>query len=912
MAHPLEYVILGYVPGHDENDKAITLLAYSEGVPSQDSQHYRQLVALEPLPIPDEIGSQSVAIARYDEERLVLARAHFQQGNPDLPAYQYILLRQDVLAGIGGRIPPLLPLIEKPIPIYEEPMTVVEPLRMESSATLTLTKRVSQINQLVLNLLDEQIDLALTLLGAAIHERQVLIQNFPKEVQPRLEVVQGLRMMLPTLAGSRLSFTTYSRTIPNHNPMIVFSDADPTDTRRWVVNWNDPQVIPAVLEHPFIVALQEAWTGDTSEFIGAIKPMDILSYSFIQDDDLNENLARLTRRYQLDQQVRQGDDVSTQNLIDIIQSDAAPQGQLRQQYIETLLQNALRDRDTTAGTMVAQELDRDSQLDHALASVWNDMLETQPDAVYVFIRNRLNTVGVDKKWLSRLQAAATSSLKVAINEGDSQTLASWLELIAREPQSYELSATLREGILEAQPRARDDGDLGIRLILIAARRDPEILEKLYADDNLMDELPDTVGNALRENSTEALDALVDSEPQYVLLAVSHAIQMDNDSQISSNMVRRLWEFYQQNESINLPSQYQPLSLIQLIGTQYTDRLTDSAIDLLLLQVVEGDTDELFISIATHLANRDQLFPRLSYALQQSNRPFDELLNIVNRVATIANVSPDNVIQTQFDLLEYWDWAEITQPMMEQVTRGLVQHPDIVIPNRRLWRLFDAVSTLKLESPTRVAMQRLLDQISIEGGIEELSESMTRIQKQIVWSKSNIALLNTWWRTFTQTLTLVQLQRVDRELESKRALEAQRQIVQTAIAMRRLLGTRNLAEFAEAVSTAYSILESISDAFDTDGKQQLTEIDETTIRLELDSISDELPADARHILAKNLRELAQHIVLMSDKRSKSSIIRSDEAIDRQLAQGEASPQGSIDVMKWIAGYLGGTHADNEDE
>jgi len=282
--------------------------------------------------------------------------------------------------------------------------------------------------------------------------------------------------------------------------------------------------------------------------------------------------------------------------------------------------------------------------------------------------------------------------------------------------------------------------------------------------------------------------------------------------------------------------------------------------------------------------------------------------LLNWVADIENILPKDVSDTYFELLDYWNWDASTQPMIESLARYLYQNPSLTVSSRHLWKLFETCNTLKLDSSSRVAMNRLLQEFMKNDTIESVVADIVRVYKQIIWSKSLQSVFNTWWRGFTQTRTLVQLQRLDRELEAHRSLDAQRQILKTSIAMRRLLGTRDLVEFAEAINTAYSILESITDAFD---KEQLTEIDSATIRDELDSISDELPADERHILAKNLRELAQYITQMADNRSKPSIMKSDEAIDRQFMHGEGTPQGSIDTMKWMAGYLGGTH-NNDDE
>ena len=906
MTTTLEYVILGYTITPGPNDKTLELLAYSEGVPLQDKTRYRTLVDLEPMPHADERQSQAIAMIGYDAETAILARSHYQRGDPNLPVYQYILIPYDILSGIGGRLTPLQTLIDKPIPVYQVSHMTVAPLTLPTIATGNLNIRIVQIERLISGLLDNRFQLVLTLLGAVIHERHLLIRNFPLDLDQRLDLVQGLRMLLPSAAAMRMSFTSYCTTLANDTALLAFADTL-DDTSRWVFDWDEPRVISAVLEHPYIQLLQSQWNNNISDLVTEIKPMDILSLSFVHDDHFEDALISLTERFRLDQQVHRDESVETEAMIHALESDAPPQGRLRYQYIKKLLQNALNNRDTVAGKRVAQELNRDANLEESLSGLFDEMLESQPDTVYVFIRNRLNNFGVDERWLPRLKVAATQSLDVAIDEGDIPTLASWLELIAREPQAYELDDVLKQGILTAQPRAHQDGELGIRLILIAARRVPDILETLYQDEALMNALPNHVGTALRYKTVEALDVLVDAEPEYFLLAVSHALQTSDEQLITSRMVRRLWSLYQADDKLNLPQMYQPQFLIRLLATQSSHQMMDSAIDSLLGLIIEATDHDLFIEMVTHLANCDILFPRLSTLLQTHHQSLEQMLTLLNWMADIENILPKDVINTYFELLDYWEWEPSTQPMIESAARLLAQNPSLAISPRHLWKLFEACTTLKIESSSRVAMNRLLQQFMQSDTVESVVKDIVRVYKQLAWSKSLQAVFNAWWRKYTQSLSLVQLQRIDRELEAQRSLDSQRQILQTTIAMRRLLGNRDLAEFAEAINTAYSILGSITDAFD---KGQLTEIDSTTIRHELDALSGDLPADERYILAKNLRELAQYITQMADNRSKPSIMKSDEAIDRQFLHGEVNPQGAIDTMKWIAGYLGGTHTPDD--
>jgi hypothetical protein len=158
-----------------------------------------------------------------------------------------------------------------------------------------------------------------------------------------------------------------------------------------------------------------------------------------------------------------------------------------------------------------------------------------------------------------------------------------------------------------------------------------------------------------------------------------------------------------------------------------------------------------------------------------------------------------------------------------------------------------------------------------------------------------------------------LGRIDKLLDGKRALEDFHNILETTLAFRRMLGKRSLQDFAKALDTAFSILEDLSESFDPSPRRAVN-FDEGTIRAELGARETELSDQERQILAKNFKELAQLIGDMGDHRSKANLMRRGENIDRQLMTGEQQPVSAVDAMKWMSGYLDGTHdkADDEDE
>ncbi len=892
----LEHVILGR-----QDNGRLDLLACSRNVPSQDPAHYRQRIELEPMPVNHVHGSQTVAMLAYDATRALLARAHFQDSRQRLPAYQYVLIPYDALSDRNARLDPLLSLFSKPLPLKQSHHAPA--LHLPQMPPENAHIRIEQLRKLIGDMLNHHFDIAMTLLGAVIHERNLLIRSFPLDSAQRLDLIQGIPALLPAAAAMRMTFSSYNTRLNAADPRLIFAD-DRDETTQWVYDWAKPRVIAGVLEHPYIQLLRSLWQGDVAAFAADIQGMDRLSLSFVPDSDLASHLTPLTERFSLDLQVKTAHAIETDAMIQALASDAPPQGRLRYQYMRKLLENALHHRDAAAGLRVAEELEHDAALEPTLAGLFDDMLETQPDAVYVFIRNRLNHLGMDENWLPRLQLAAANSLEVAIQESDVPTLVSWLELIAHEPQSYQLLDVLRQGILLAQPRARADGELGIHLILIATRRLPDLVDVLYADEGLVNALASNVSRALRDVSAQSLEALIDEPAEYFLLALFHVIQVSDEKLVTVPTVKKLWALYQSEEPINLPAIYQPPALIRLLATQASHQMTDDAIDLLMQHIIEINDTDLFIETANHLADRDRLFPRLSAVLEADHFTLDRILSVMNLVTGIDNVSPRDVIDAYFSLLSYYEWAPETQPMMEALARLMGNNPSLPVSYRHLWRHWETCNSLQIESATRVSIHRLLRQFDAEEDPQVVVKGIARISRQIGWNKTLLAALNAWWREYANTRTLMQLQRMEREMDSKRYLDTQKQILRTAFAMRRLMHDRDPAEFAAAINTAYTLLENITEAFDA---AQLTDIDTSTIRRQLDEVSAYLSMDEQHVLANNLRNLAYRITAMADNRSKPSLIRSDDTIDRHLMLGESNPQGSIDMMKWIAGYLGGSHS-----
>ncbi|HLU09429.1 MAG TPA: hypothetical protein VK003_07160, partial [Oceanobacillus sp.] len=116
--------------------------------------------------------------------------------------------------------------------------------------------------------------------------------------------------------------------------------------------------------------------------------------------------------------------------------------------------------------------------------------------------------------------------------------------------------------------------------------------------------------------------------------------------------------------------------------------------------------------------------------------------------------------------------------------------------------------------------------------------------------------------------------------------------------------------AEDISVAFSVLQALAESYDPTPKRTIG-FEPATIRAELDARMEELSPHDLKILANNFKELAQLIGSMGDNRTKATIMRRSDDVDRQLSTGEQQPHSAIDALKWMAGYLSGMHEKPEE-
>jgi hypothetical protein len=908
MTYTLERIIYGA----SDSSGDMSILAISDHLTPQDASLWRGITSLRPMDGADFKSSRAFGIFAGPGNRFVLACAYNYNGKP---LTEYVVLPRELLSELAGNLALLLALFDAPSEVPPNNARIA-PLKLETSTGWTPVQRRTQVEALLAAGVD--MAQALRLLGAALHERGLMIYDFPGGTEARLAVIQGMMALLPAHARPDLTFSTNRHEKTMTQARVVFAP-NSTVTGRWIANWQtrsipeDESTLP-----PFIRRLMALWNGDLTTFLTAIDQMDSIGANIV-NRNLQSALTVMAERHALDAQILNGEETSPEAL-KAVMKDIPPEGELKRQYAERLLLHALHARDGDAALIVARVMDEDPELDAALYQQLEKELSESPDAVYSFVRTRLSSSAnggggsngngdtparspQDQKWAERLKVAAQASLDVAIQDGDAETTINWLRLVAREPASYELAEVVHNGILAAQERAENEPELAQALILLAVKRDQAALETLLANDKLLAAVPDGLGRALRKGEGDPAALLQTYGVEVFLVALTHALEFQTPDLFTPATIQQVWTIFTSGAA-NASAE----RIVNELSSSGAIWLPNEALETLLGLMLRDRRDDLSHQVIHQVRQRADFLSVVVGAISQSERTESESLALIAQLIAVGDLTLQDALDVYVGLLMVWEWRKSSLEVMEQVARTIQQHSSLQVEQHVIWILLAMAGELKQEFITRVALRRLTaDLETLEDDL--LVEDLQRLTNILAWSSAARAQLLGWWRGYVHAQSTARLQRFDKAMvdnatENRHSLDDLRIVIQTVIAFRRMLGKRSLNQFAEDIAVTYGILQGLAESFDPNARRAIS-FDPATIRLELDARSEELSPHELKILANNFKELAQLVSTMAENRSKATLIRRGDDVDRQLMSGEQQPHSAIDAMKWMAGYLSGT-------
>lgn len=731
----------------------------------------------------------------------------------------------------------------------------------------------------------------LQMLAAALDERGLLLDGGERSTRRRLALVQGLMALLPADARHLLCFASNVHEISAGAPAILFSDAMLNTTRRRV---GDELSLPASPGGRYLSLLTQWWAGDLERLLAAIDGLG----PFPAGSGLAAGLDLLAQQFEFAGDFRSGAALPAEDIISYLNSGLPLPAPLLPEVLDRLLRVALDERDGEAARLLARHMDADPALDARLGAELAAALQGRPDAVYVFARAQL-TASEDAapRWRERLQAAALCSLRIAICEADGATIVNWLRLIALEPEHYGLSAILHNGLLAARRRAHDDGEIAQHLLELAVHHAPDALEELLADGELLAALPDNIGLVLRDHAGDPLLTLQRRGPEFFLVAVAQATAARVAGAISSAVLEQIWLLYRAGRRSNLPARFQPEAIVTALLEQGPSWLPASSLGNISALLLADQRDALFLDFASRLAQEDMLAGTLPDAAHRSQRSSVDLVKLFGQLP--EDLPRQIIVDSNLALLRMRAWNREALPLAELLARQLQQEEDLRIGDESLWQLLDYAAATRSEMVARVAGRRLFRTRCNSASEPQLTALLLRLQEALGWSAALQIQLTGWWRAWARALGMADLTHLDEVLAASRPLVRKREILQTILAFRRMLGDENMQEFAARIDSVFELLQHLSLAFDPRNNEP-SGFDAETFRAELAANGEALSHNARAVLAHDLRELGQLIGAMGDRRSHNTLVRPN--IERQLLAGEHAPESAVDALKWIAAWL----------
>lgn len=866
--------------GASSPDAQPTALQHSEGfLPTQGS------TLAQAIPVhPFKDGSGSFALIRLDSESVTLAFAM-----PDQT--RYVRIPNNEVKALKGDFKPLMRLVKSewrvPLPALGKPTQWTFEVRREA-----LYRALEHVGGDMMPLL--------ALLSGCMVPEGLVVQGFKGDFSARFQIMQGLTLLVPSPFRYYMTFSTHSKVVLPNRPRLIFSESDEVNTRKRL-KWGQ-KLLTVDATHDgqsYIQYLAQRWNGDLDAFVRLLISLDKVAYELaIGDIGLAQSVDEVAQRANQDDPNRAE---GSGSLIAMLEDDDL-EDDTREHTLNRLLQMALEDRDAASSHWLALQMEADPDLDDRFSKVLEALTDTQPDAVYAFVRAHLNAGGDLERWLSRLHHSARRAFAVVLESTDVATVMSWLQLLTREPEHYEMGDILHDAILGSVPLAYEYIPLARDLLIRAVKRDPSAMLYLLDDPIFRDALSVDLQSAILQHNPEAIAAIGIQSRELFLLSIARAIS-NKTGVVSAELMALLWELYAAHSTLVVAEAFQPLTLIRRLVGADRAALQEGVLLSLLDTMLEYRKDELFFETADLLAREEALIPTLTQVIRNSQRTVDELINLITTLTSNGALNVQSAVNLYVALLEDRQWDEKSMtPMIEQLARIMSQPNDVRVPANALWHLIELSPQMKNDMLCKGAVKRLLNNIIQKETDEQFVKDLQRLKKAIQNQPISKMQVQTWWRDFTNAQTTPQLQKLEKALDGQRGLEDLRASLGTFISVRKQFAAKSLQEWANDIATAYRVLKALSEGFDPEERGGV--IDVGTIQRMMENNVTDWQSDQKHVLAANLRDLADLLPSMADARTKPSLIRNEEATERLLMTGDHAPQSAIDVMRWLAGFLDG--------
>lgn len=554
----LEHFYYGQLVHHGERTGDPRVLASSPGVTAEIAAAAVERVTLPPL---ESAGSWALVRGKDKQVQFVLVQT--QGGIAGGVMAHYVLPTPDVLRAVAGNLRLLSTVLEDQLPTYESLGDPLKPLELPQTQPLSVDEQIDDILDLMTHT-KNRIPVIETLLASIVQGVQLIVRNAPPELQPRIDFIEGLLVLIPRSARFGVTFTTHSVEDMDINAQVRFYEGDDSPPNTVIYDWKTGKVSGEAVEDNYSRFVTSQLRLDAELVIQRTAAMTpIAAWRINQGDRLADALGYASRRLRLDEALRQNQPVNIDEVAQALKKDPTLDNGLLSLYAEHLMKFSLAMRDTSQADPIVTVLADHPDLAGHLAGVMRDANE--PEMVYETLSRWSTKHELAPETAALMQESSLSVLQGIVDRKDGRALDTYLRKLQFATTATDAMPNI---IRTALPLAVRDARLADRLFVLAAKfLSDKQLDKLMEQSVFVEKLPNDVRrlwlhitqDAPYDDAAGALIAIGERYGASVMLHfLNIAVKNGHTHLLTTGILRVLRDYAFAGEGENYDKQMLPL------------------------------------------------------------------------------------------------------------------------------------------------------------------------------------------------------------------------------------------------------------------------------------------------------------------------------------------------------------------
>jgi hypothetical protein len=844
-----------------------------------------------------------------------------------IPVYHCALIPQNVYAQFKGDIPVLLKAIapQEPAPVFEEYINDLEYLELNPDAranksTASLSKILSSLKLTASSLL--------YLFSALIGDHNISIIGAPREPEKRLDCVQAILHLFPSLARSSLTFATevfdgdtckakikflFDNALPGKNDYIMYYDG--------FIFKDNPSL------NPYASLVAQAFAKEPESIYSYVASLDDRYeniYKHTPSHELSLNL--ISKRIQTDAEIASGQ-MSAGNLANLIRTDTTLTDLEIKYYSQLLLNLAIKSEDP-GSLHILIEKNLTSTLANRLAD-WmiQKIQEGYGQRVLTLMAGWLGDPGLQsnkKYWIEFTQKSILEYLNRLVREEDENNSLKLIKYL-RDNETFAIIAPWPKIITHLWAFGCKSSLLAPQLIFLVAWYNEDKLLDLISDKSIRSILHRDLGiladminqknPALLYQPGLLVDACLNSgllgADRYTLLFKLANICIQTRAFLLLDFV-----FWQQVSQCTAVNDWYKDQAIQLSRTFEDNAMVknlalDSTFGLVNFRLAcnqEQSAIKLLVTAKEHWAEKSTIFSTLLEKFFHNDARISNS-NINNITSSVVNSSLDTYHKSiiLLAILDRNNW-QFCDAIFE-ISRLRMDHPDLIaMDDNQILRLIQCLAREEKEPmkmtewELRQSVSRALEKPQFTNKADSLSIIATTIQDNPRVRKK----LTTLVYEYCRTLNNKELEKFNKQLLIfNKELEPEISMTNALLSIAKVLGSQDIPAFAEKIAITSEVLFALNEAFTPPDTQPYANINWKVFKLALENQLISLPLNYRKDIGNNCFKLSKQLSSVSSPGKINPVAKlfsSPKKSNDDLYYGKANPENVIEGLIWLAGLF----------